>query len=58
MIEPNEKMNNIIKQNFKINKFNENEVKILNYALSMKRNKMCHFKFLKALWQIQSVKIN
>ena len=34
MIEPNQKMNNLIHNNFNINKFNLDELEILNYALS------------------------
>jgi len=36
MIEPNKEMNVIIRENFKINNFNENEINIINYGLSNK----------------------
>ena len=34
MIEPNEEMNDIIINNFKLNNFNEKEINIVNYGLS------------------------
>lgn len=43
MIEPNREMNQIIKENFKINNFNENEINILNYGLSHAEKKNVPF---------------
>ena len=43
ILEPNRKMNDLILNNFKINKFNLKNIKILNYALSYKNKKKERF---------------